>query len=164
MLACARDGKEEHDNPRDADFRPHFQVNRANSRIESGAHEDIVYEVTRHAHLFTTCDGPKISSEGYSEAPDHGDGHNVAIIVDDLGQTEYVVIMEERGSNKGEVDGVERIAVVHEGLVSERWHGQSLLHITWHDPREEELIEDETGIHLPRVEVRAGILDEGEAR
>src|SRR6267154_4858170 len=75
LLACARDGQEEHDNPRDADLRPHFQVNRANSRIESGAHEDIVYEVTRHAHLFTTCDGPKVSPEGYSEAPDHGDRH-----------------------------------------------------------------------------------------
>jgi hypothetical protein len=38
------------------------------------------------------------------------------------------------------------------------------LHITWHDPRKEELVEDEAGIHLPRVEVRAGILHEGEDR
>jgi hypothetical protein len=38
------------------------------------------------------------------------------------------------------------------------------LHITWHDPREEELVEDETGIHLPRVEVRAGILQKGKTR
>lgn len=72
--------------------------------------------------------------------------------------------MEERGSDKGEVDRVERITVVHESLVSQRWHGQALLHITWHDPREEELVEDETGIHLPRVEVRAGILQKGKTR
>ena len=70
--------------------------------------------------------------------------------------------MEERSSDKGEVDRVERVTVVHESLVSQRWHGQALLHITWHDPREEELVEDETGIHFPRVEVRAGILHEHE--
>lgn len=163
LLACARDGQEEHDNPRDADLRPHLQVDRADSRIEGGAHEDVVYEATRHAHLFTTCDGPKVSAKGYSEAPDHGNRHDVAIVIDDLCQTEYVVIMEERGGDKGEVDRVERIAVVHESLVSQRWHGQAFLHIAWHDPREEELVEDETGIHLPRVEVRAGILhEEGE--
>ena len=71
--------------------------------------------------------------------------------------------MKERGSDKGEVDRVERITVVHEGLVSQRWHWQAFLHIAWHDPREEELVKDETGIHLPRVEVRAGILHKGEA-
>jgi len=129
LLACARDRQEEDDNPRDADFRPHFQVHRADSRIERGAHEDIVYEVTRHAHLLTTCDGPKVSPKGYSEAPDYGDRHDVTIVVDDLRQTEYVVIMEERGGDKGEVDRVERIAVVHEGLVSQRWHGQAFLHV-----------------------------------
>lgn len=68
--------------------------------------------------------------------------------------------MEERGGDKGEVDRVERITVVRESFVSQRWDGQAFLHIAWHDPRKEELVEDETGIHLPRVEVRAGILHE----
>ena len=163
LFACAGDGQEEHYDPRNANFCPHFQVNGANSRVESGAHEDIVYEVTRHAHLFTTCDGPKVSPKGYSEAPDHGNRHDVAVVIDDLRKAEYVVIVKERGSDEGEVDRVERITVVHESLVSQRWHGQALLHITWHDPCEEELVENEAGIHLPRVEVRAGILHEGEA-
>jgi hypothetical protein len=34
------------------------------------------------------------------------------------------------------------------------------LHITGHDPCKKELVENETGIHLPRVQVRAGILRE----
>ena len=82
LLACAGDGQEENDNPRNADLGPHFQVNRADSRIESGTHEDVVYKVTRHAHLFTTRDGPKVSPKRYSEAPDHGDRHDVAIVID----------------------------------------------------------------------------------
>ncbi len=68
----------------------------------------------------------------------------MAVVIDDLRQTEYVVIMEERGSDKGEIDRVERIAVVRESLVSQRWHRQAFLHIAWHDPRKEELVEDET--------------------
>ena len=71
--------------------------------------------------------------------------------------------MEESSSDEGEVDRVERITVVHECLVSKRWHGQAFLHIAWHDPRKKELVEDETGIHLPCVEVRTGILHEGKA-
>ena len=161
LFARARDGKEEHDNPRDADFRPHLQVNGTNSRVQSSAHKDIVYEAARHAHLFTTGDGPKVRPKGHSEAPDHGNRHDVAVVIDDFREAEYVVVVEDRGGDEGAVDREESITIVHEGLVSQRWHRQAFLHITWHDPRKEELVENETGIHLPRVKVRARILHEG---
>lgn len=161
LFARARDGQEEHDNPGDTDFRPHFQVNGTDSRVQSCAHEDIVYEVARHAHLFTAGDGPKVSPEGDSEAPDHGNRHNVAVIIDDFREAEYVVVVKDRGGEEGAVDRVECITVVHEGLVSQRRHGQAFLHITWHDPRKKEFVENEAGIHLPRIEVRARILHEG---
>lgn len=160
LFARTRDGEEKDDDPRDTDFRPHFQVNRANSGVQSGAHEDIVYEVTRHAHLFTTGDGPEVSPKGYGEAPDHGNSHDVAVVVDDFRKPEYVVVVKGRGSDEGEVDREKCVTVVHESLVSQRGHGQAFLHIPWHDPGKKELIENETGIHLPRVKVGVGILDD----
>ena len=160
LFACARDGQEKHDDPRDTDFRPHFQVDGTNSGVQSGAHEDIVYEVTRHAHLFTTGDGPEVSPEGYGEAPDHGNSHDMTVVIDDFRESEYVVVVKDRGSDEGEVDREKCITVVHESLVSKGWHGQAFLHIPWHDPCKKEFVENETGIHLPRVKVRAGILYE----
>ena len=82
----------------------------------------------------------------------------MAVVVDDFGEAEYVVVVKDGGGDEGTVDRENGVTVVHESLVSQRWHRQAFLHITWHDPREEELVENETGIHLPRVEVRAGIL------
>ena len=161
LLTCARDSQEEHDHPRNPDLGPHFQVNGANTRVESGAHEHIVDEVTRHAHLFTTCDGPKVCPKRYRETPDHGNRHDVPVVVYDFGEAEYVIVVKDRGGDEGEVDGVERVAFVHESLVSQRWDRQAFLHITWHDPCKKELVENETGIHLPRVKVRAGVLREG---
>lgn len=93
LFARTRNRQEKYDYPRDANFSPHLQINRTNARVECGAHEYVIYEVSRHAHLFAAGDGPKVSAKGYREAPDHGDGHNVTIIVDDLREAEDVVIV-----------------------------------------------------------------------
>ena len=82
----------------------------------------------------------------------------MAVIIDDFGEAEYVVVVKDGGGDEGTVDREDCVTVVHESLVSQRWHWQAFLHIAWHDPRKEELVENETGIHLPRIEVRAGIL------
>jgi hypothetical protein len=85
----------------------------------------------------------------------------VAVVVDDFREAKYVIVVKDRGSDECEVDREERVTVIHKGFVSQRWHGQALLHITWHGPRKEELEKNEAGIHLPRIEVRAGVLHEG---
>ena len=162
LFACTRDGQEKHDYPRNADFRPHFQVNRTNAGVKRGAHKYIIYKVARHAHLFAASDGPEVGPKGYGEAPDHGNGHDVAVVVDDFCEAEDVIVVEDCSSNEGKVDREESIAVVHESFVTKRWHGQALLHIARHDPSEKELVKNETGIHLPRIGVWAGILHEKE--
>ena len=85
----------------------------------------------------------------------------MAVVVYDFGEAEYVIVVKDCGGDEGEVDGVERVAVIHESLVSQRWDRQSFLHIAWHDPCKKELVENEAGIHVPRVQVRAGVLREG---
>ncbi len=151
LFARARDCQEKYNYPRDTDFRPHLQINRTNTRVECGAHEYVVYEVARHAHLFAAGNGPKVSSKGYSEAPDHGDGHDMAIVVDDLREAEDVVIVQGCSGNESKVDRKKSITIVHESFITERWDRQALLHIARHNPSKKELVENEAGIHLPRI-------------
>ena len=101
--------------------------------------------------MFAAGDGPKVSSKGHSEAPDHGDRHDVAIVVDYLGEAEDVVIVQNCSGDEGEVDREKSIAIVHKSFIAKRWDRQALLQIARHNPSEEELVENEAGIHLPRI-------------
>jgi len=85
----------------------------------------------------------------------------VAVVVDDFREAEYVVVVKEGSSDEGEVDRKKSVTIVHESFVSQRWDRQAFLHVTRHDPSKEELVENETRIHFPCIEVRAGILHEG---
>jgi hypothetical protein len=111
-------------------------------------------------HSFATSDSPEVCPKGYS-TPDHSNSHNVAVVVDDFREAKYVKVVKDRGSDECEVGREERVTVILKGFVSGRWLRQALLHMTWHDPRKEELEKNEAGIHLPCVEVRAGVLHEG---
>ena len=160
LFARTRDGQEKHDYPWNADLGPHFQVNRTDAGVECGTHKYVIYKVARHAHLFTTSDSPKISPKGHREAPDHGNRHDVAIVVNDFCEAEYVIVVKDRSGDEGKVDRKESVAIVHESLVAKRWHWQALLHITRHNPGKKELVENEARIYFPRIEIWAGILNQ----
>jgi hypothetical protein len=151
LFAGTRDRQEKYNYPRDANLRPHLQINRTNTRVEGGTHEYVVKEVARHSQLFSTGDGPKVRSKRYRKTPDHGDSHDVAIVVDDLREAEDVVIVQDRSGDEGRVDRVKSITVIHESFITERWDRQALLHIARHNPGKEELIENKAGIHLPCI-------------
>jgi hypothetical protein len=53
--------------------------------------------------------------------------------------------------NEGEVDREKGVTVIHEGFITKRWDRQALLYIARHNPSQEELVENEAGIDLPRI-------------
>ena len=88
LLAATRNCKEEHNDPRDADFTLHLEVNAINARVEACTHEVIIEEIARSADLSVSKDGVKICSKSNTEAIDHSYGHEMAVIVDDFGEAE----------------------------------------------------------------------------
>ena len=160
LLACTRDGHEKHDDPRDADLEPHLEVDRANAGVQARAHKDVVDEATRHTDLVPGGDCDEVHEEGHTEADNHGDSHEVAEVVDDLGHAEDVVVVEGGSSDHGGVDAADGVALVHEGLVAEGGNGKAFLHETWDNPGEGKLKGHEATVDLPRVRVGASILRE----
>lgn len=82
------------------------------------------------------------------------------VIVDDFREPEYVEVVQGCRSDKGRVKTAQRVAVVHESLVVERWHWETFLLIAGKDPCNEELEEKVASIDFPRVCIWAGILEE----
>lgn len=158
LLARARDRHEEDDDPWNADLKPHLEVDRAEARVETRAHEDVVDEVPGHANLVPGRDGDGVHEERHAPAVYHGDGHEVSKVVDDLRQAEDVVVVQGGGGDHGDVDTADGVALVHEGLVVEGRNGETLLRVTGHDPGEEELVDDEAGVDLPGVGTGASVL------
>lgn len=119
MLAGARYRKEEDDDPGNANLGPHFQIDRAKAGVQAGTHEIIVEEISRHAHGSASENGIEIGDERNTEAENHRNSHEMAIIVDNLGEAEYMVVMEGGSSDEGCVKADQRVTVVHERLVVE---------------------------------------------
>ena len=159
LLARTGDGHEEHDNPGNADLEPHLEVDGSESWVQDSAHKHVVNEVPRHTNLVPSRNREEVHAERHAEADDHRDGHEMTEIVDDGGEAEDAVVVQDGGGDHGNVDAVDGVALVHEGAVVERGDGETFLHVTGHDPGKEELVDDEAGVHLPRVQVRARVLD-----
>lgn len=157
-MAATRDCQKEDNDPRNANLRPHLQVNRTNTGVQASTHEHVVDKIAGHANLVTSCDGKEIYPKGDCETVDHCNRHDMTIVADDFCEPENVVVVQQGSSDHRDVDGPESIAVVHQCLVTKRRDRQSFLLVTRHDPSEEELIDDETGIDLPGIGIRAGIL------
>lgn len=94
LLEAARDGEEEHDVPWDADLSPHLQVDVSDAGVQASTHEKVINEVSRHAHRLSGNDGGKVHEERNRPTPKHSDGHKVAEVVDDAGQTEYFEVVQ----------------------------------------------------------------------
>lgn len=157
-MTASRHGQEENDDPRNANFSPHLQVNGTNTGVQTSTHENVIHEAPRHANLVPGCDRNEIHSEGHSKTVNHGNGHDVAIVVNDFSETENVVVVQSSSSQHGCVERVEGIAVIREGLIPKRRYRKTFLLIAWHNPREKELIDHEAGIDFPRVCIGACIL------
>ena len=160
LMAPTRNGQEEDNDPRDSDLCPHLEVNRANARVQASTHKDIVNEIAGHANLVTSCDGEEVHSKGDCKPVYHRNGHDMTIVGDDFCEPEDVKIVEQSSSDHRDVDGPESIAVVRQRLVSKRRDWESFLLVTWHNPSEKELIDDETGVNLPGIAIRTSILGE----
>lgn len=83
------------------------------------------------------------------------------VVVNDFCEPENVVVVEHGGSDHRDIDGPESIAVVHQCLVTKRRDRKSFLLVTWHNPSQEELIDDETSVNLPGIGIWTSILDTG---
>jgi hypothetical protein len=133
LLAAPRDGRKEGNVPRDAHFGPHFQVYRAKTRVEASTHEHVIDEVPRHPQLVTSRNSDKVHQERYRKTVNHGHSHQMTVIINDPGETEDSVIVQDSRHNKGCVKATDSVAIIHEGLMTQRWHGKTLLHISWHN-------------------------------
>ena len=93
LLASTGDRQEENNDPWDADLSPHLEANRTDARVQRSAHEIIVKEIARHANGGPSHHCPQVGDQRDTEPVDHGDGHNVAIVVDDLSQSENTSVV-----------------------------------------------------------------------
>ena len=66
--------------------------------------------------------------------------------------------MQAGSGYQGHVQRVERVAIVHEGLVVERRDRETFLLVSGQNLRKEELERDIARIDFPRVEIGASIL------
>lgn len=99
LLAPSRNSQEEDNDPRNANFCPHLQVNGADSRVQGSTHEDIIQEIPGHSHLCPGGDRNKVHPKRHSKTIYHSHGHDMAIVIDDFGQAENARDMEERGGS-----------------------------------------------------------------
>lgn len=83
--------------PWDADLGPHLQVDVSNAGVQASPHEEIVDEASGHTHGLSSNDGRKVHEERDKPAPEHGDGHKMAEVVDNTGQAENVEIVQASG-------------------------------------------------------------------
>ncbi len=101
----------------------------------------------------------EVGKERNTEAIDHSNRHEVTIVVDDFSEAENTSPMEEEGDNNGGIPTLNGVAVVHEGLVSERRDGKTLLLESRENPSNEQLEEEIARVHFPRIKVGACILE-----
>ncbi len=158
LLTCARDRDKEHQDPRDSDLEPHLQVNRTNTRVQAGTHEDVVNEVARHANLVSSRDSEEVHPERHAEADDHRDSHEMTEVVDDGLETDDSGVLQNSSDRPGDIDAADSVAFVHEGFVPEGRDGETFLHVTGDDTSECELESHESEVRLPRVGIGACIL------
>ena len=128
------------------------------ARVQRRAHEHVVQEIARHAHLRASRDRDEIHAERDAKAPDHRDRHDVAVVVDDLGEAEEAGEVEAGCDDHRGVDRGERVAVVGEGPVAEGGDGEALLLEAGKDVGEEELEENVARVDLPGVCGRVRVL------
>ena len=119
LLASARHGKEEDDEPRNADLGEHFEIHRPEARVQRGTHKYVINKIAGHPHLCTRGNGDEVHPEGYAEPVYHAHGHEVPVVVDDLRQTKDASGMQDCCRDHRDVETPEGVAFVHEGLVSE---------------------------------------------
>lgn len=84
----------------------------------------------------------------------------MAIVVDDFGEAEDTGYMENCRRDEGDVERDVAVTVVHQCFVPKRRNWEALLLVSGDNLGEEKLEEEVAGVHLPRVESRAGILSE----
>lgn len=82
----------------------------------------------------------------------------MAIVVNDLGESEDVEVVKEGGGNESRVKRCERVAVVVEGLVSEGWDRKTVLRVSRHHECEEELEEKVARVDFPSIGIGTRIL------
>lgn len=158
LLASTRDGQEEDNDPWDTDLSPHLEVDGAKTGVQASTHEVVVEEVAGHADCSASHDGVKVGEKGDTKAVNHGDGHEMAVVVDDLGEAEDVEVVQRGGGDESHVEAGQGVAVVHEGLVVERGDGETFLLVSGENPSNEELEEKVARVDFPGVRVRAGVL------
>ena len=95
LFASTRNGKEEYDDPWNANLSPHFEVDGSKSGVQTCTHEVVVEEVAGHANLCSGPDSVQIGKERNTKAIDHGNRHDMTIIVNDFCETENVVVMQD---------------------------------------------------------------------
>ena len=71
--------------PGDANIGPHLHVDFSDAGVQASAHENVIEEVSGHADGFSGNDRGKVREEWQRPTPKHGDGHEVAEVVDDAG-------------------------------------------------------------------------------
>jgi hypothetical protein len=158
LLAGTGNREEEDEDPWDADFGPHLKADGPNSGVQGSTHEVVVEKVAWHAHGVAGHDRPDIGDQWYTEAVDHRDGHEVTVVVDDLGEAEDMVVVQDTGSDQGHVEADESIAVVVQCLVVQGRHGETFLGVARHDKSNEQLEKEVARVDLPGVGVRTRIL------
>lgn len=158
MFASTRNSKIENDDPRNANLGPHLQINRTEAWVEGSSHKEIVDEISRHTNRSLRGNSVEIGDERDSETVDHTHSHKMTVIVNNLGKAEDTSPMENERNNDGGVPTLKGVAVIHESLVSKRRDRKAFLFKARENPGNEELEEEKSRIHFPRVKIRTGIL------
>lgn len=99
-----------------------------------------------------------IGNDRNTETIDHPNGHEMAVIVNDITEAEDTCPVEGKGHNYRGVPALKGVTVVHEGFVAEGRNRKTLLLEARKHPGDEKLEEEIARVHLPSIEVGAGVL------
>jgi len=90
--------------------------------------------------------GREVCRKGDGESPDDSNRHHGTEIVDDTSETEHVRVVEYSRRDQRQIPARERVAVVGEGFITQRWNWKTLLLVARNDRGYGQLESHETGV------------------
>ena len=147
-------GEQQQNVPRQAHLEKHLEVEDAeHTRVELGAHEEIVDVVAGHAVGGTASKGRDVGDNGDDEARDDGNREQGTELVNDLVQGENAREVQDTGDGKGRVERDVGRAVVLEHLAALVRQRLAVGGDTRHEAVEGTLEDEEGPVPQPRFGV-----------
>lgn len=119
LTSSCGETENEEEVPRHANLAEHLEVEDAeHTRVELGAHEEVIDGVAGHAVLLAAPEGREVGDEGDDEPAEDGDGQQGAELIDDVIQSKEAAEVQNAEDSEGRVHASVGIAEIWKTLAT----------------------------------------------